>query len=292
MELAHTYSQFYFAAGIHPEHADEVGENDLAEIETLASDEKCAAVGEIGLDYHYPGFDREKQKKLFLRQLELAEKLNLPAVIHSRDATADMVELLAAYKGKAVLHCFSESSEIAKVFLKNGFYLGFGGVVTFQNARRAVESAAICPPEQMLLETDCPYMAPAPFRGKRNDSSFLPLVAEKLAQIKGVTPEEIVKITAQNAKTLFELFKREKNSADADTGSRGRPRVRDHRTDGQPQRHQDRQYQSDQSGRIRQRERIYHSAGQYIRLPRSRRHDAQHRGRDGPSAQKMRGERT
>ncbi len=116
-----------------------------------------------------------------------------------------MVEVLGAYKGKAVLHCFSESPEVAKAFLKNGFYLGFGGVVTFQNARKAVESAALCPLDRMLLETDCPYMAPAPFRGKRNDSSLLPLVAEKLAQIKGVTPEEIVRITARNARTLFKI---------------------------------------------------------------------------------------
>jgi len=205
MELAHKYPQFYFASGIHPEHANEAEENDLAKIETLAADEKCAAIGEIGLDYHYPGFDKAKQKELFLRQLELAVRLNKPAVIHSRDATADMVEILDAYKGAAVLHCFSESSEIAKIFLKHGFYLGFGGVVTFQNARRAVESAAICPFDRMLIETDCPYMAPTPYRGRRNDSSLLPLVAEKLAQIKGVTPEEIVKITAQNAKNLFKI---------------------------------------------------------------------------------------
>jgi len=204
-ELAHKYPQFHFAAGIHPEHANEVGENDLTEIKKLASDEKCAAIGEIGLDYHYPGFDKAKQKELFNRQLELAQKLGKAAVIHSRDATADMVETLGAYKGAAVLHCFSESPEIAKIFLKKGFYLGFGGVVTFKNARRAVESAALCPLDRILLETDCPYMAPAPFRGKRNDSSLLPLVAEKLAQIKGITPEVIVQITAQNAKTLFKI---------------------------------------------------------------------------------------
>lgn len=206
MELTRRYPQFYFAAGIHPEHANENWENDLSEIEKLASDEKCAAIGEIGLDYHYPGFDRAKQKELFLRQLELARKLGKAAVVHSRDATADMVEILSAYKGTAVLHCFSESPEIAKAYLKKGFYLGFGGVVTFQNARRAVESAIICPLDKMLLETDCPYMAPTPYRGKRNDSSLLPLVAEKLAQIKGVTPEEIVESTARNAKTLFHII--------------------------------------------------------------------------------------
>ncbi len=206
MALAHRYEQFYFAAGIHPEHANEVGTNDLAEIEQLASDEKCAAIGEIGLDYHYPGFEKARQKELFLRQLELAIRLNKAAVIHSRDATADMVEILGAYKGAAVLHCFSESPEIAKLYLKNGFYLGFGGVVTFKNARKAVESAAICPLERMLLETDCPYMAPTPFRGKRNDSSLLPLVVEKLALVKGVSPEDIIKITAQNAKTLFKTY--------------------------------------------------------------------------------------
>ena len=205
MELAHKYPQFYFASGIHPELANEAGEDDLAEIEKLASDPKCKAIGEVGLDYHYPGFDKAKQKELFLQQLELAVRLNKPAVIHSRDATADMVEILDAYKGAAVLHCFSESHEIAKHYLKNGYYLGFGGVVTFQNARRAVESAAICPLNRMLLETDCPYMAPTPYRGKRNDSSFLPLVAEKLAQIKGVSVEEITEITAQNAKNLFKI---------------------------------------------------------------------------------------
>ena len=205
MELSHRYPQIYFAAGIHPEHANEAGEDDLKIIEQLAGDKKCAAIGEIGLDYHYPGFDKAKQKELFIKQLELAQKLGKPAVVHSRDATADMVDILCAYKGAAVLHCFSESPEIAKVFFKQGFYLGFGGVVTFQNARRAAESAAICPPERMLLETDCPYMAPTPYRGKRNDSSLLPLVAEKLAQIKGVTPEEIIKITAQNAKTFFKI---------------------------------------------------------------------------------------
>jgi len=205
MYLARRYPQFYFAAGIHPEHASEVGENDLAQIEKLASDEKCVAIGEMGLDNHYPGFDKTRQRELFTRQLELAVKLKKPAVIHSRDATADMVEILSAYKGTAVLHCFSESPETAEIYLKNGFYLGFGGVVTFQNARRAVLSATLCPLEKILLETDCPYMAPAPHRGKRNDSSLLPLVAEKLAQIKGVAPEEIVEITAQNAKNLFKI---------------------------------------------------------------------------------------
>lgn len=205
MELSHRYPQIYFAAGIHPEHANEAGEDDLKIIEQLAGDKKCAAIGEIGLDYHYPGFDKAKQKELFIKQFELAQKLGKPAVVHSRDATADMVEVLDAYKGAAVLHCFSESPEIAKIFLKQGFYLGFGGVVTFQNARRAVESAAVCPLDRMLIETDCPYMAPTPYRGKRNDSSLLPLVAEKLAQIKGVTPEEIIKITAQNAKTFFKI---------------------------------------------------------------------------------------
>ncbi len=205
MELAHKYQQFYFAAGIHPEHANEIGEDDLKDIEQLAADEKCAAIGEVGLDYHYPGFDREKQKELFSKQLELAVRLNKAAVIHSRDATADMGRILSTYKGKAVLHCFSESPETAKIFLAKGFYLGFGGAVTFQNARRAVESAALCPLDKMLLETDCPYMTPTPFRGKRNDSSLLLLVAEKLAQIKCVLPEEIVRITAQNAKNIFNI---------------------------------------------------------------------------------------
>lgn len=205
MKLAEKYDFMYFAAGIHPENAENVSENYEEKIIELSKHEKCKAIGEIGLDYHYDGINKDKQKELFERQLILAQKVNKPVVIHSRDAVEDTLVLLKKYKPKGVVHCFSGSPETAKEIINIGMYIGFTGVLTFKNAKKAVKSAEIIPLDRILLETDCPYMAPEPYRGTRCDSSMIVKVIEKLAQIKGVTPESAAMQTVINTRTLFNL---------------------------------------------------------------------------------------
>lgn len=207
IELAAKYENIYAAVGIHPENCDEAGENFIEEIEQLAKSPKVVAIGEIGLDYHYDGYDREKELEVFEKQLILAQKLDLPVVIHSRDATQDCMELLKKYKPRGVVHCFSGSAETAKEIIALGMYIGFTGVLTFKNARKAVEACDVIPKDRLLLETDCPYMAPVPFRGKRCDSSMIKYTAEKMAEIKGVTPDEMIQICNNNVKTLFGIAK-------------------------------------------------------------------------------------
>ena len=173
-------------------------------MEALLSHPKIVAVGEIGLDYHWEDeCPREKQKEVLIAQLKLAKKHDLPVVIHDREAHGDMMDILRKYKPKGVVHCFSGSTELAQETVKLGMYIGLGGVVTFKNARHSVEVAKAIPLDRLLTETDAPYMAPVPFRGKRCDSSMLPRVAERLAEIRGVTPEEIIASTCRNAKRLF-----------------------------------------------------------------------------------------
>lgn len=203
--LSQKYPQIYAAVGVHPEDCSKVYDGYIEELEQLSRNEKVVAIGEIGLDYHYDGFDREKQIEVFEQQLILAQRLNLPVVIHSRDATKDCMELLKKYKPKGVVHCFSGSAETAKEIISLGMYIGFTGVLTFKNARKAIEACEVIPTDRLLLETDCPYMAPVPFRGKRCDSTMIRFTAEKMAEIKGVTPDKIQEICNNNAKILFAI---------------------------------------------------------------------------------------
>ena len=203
--LSQKYPQIYAAVGVHPEDSSKVYDGYIEELEQLSRNEKVVAIGEIGLDYHYDGFDREKQIEVFEQQLILAQRLDLPVVIHSRDATKDCMELLKKYKPKGVVHCFSGSAETAKEIISLGMYIGFTGVLTFKNARKAIEACEVIPTDRLLLETDCPYMAPVPFRGKRCDSTMIRFTAEKMAEIKGVTPDKIQEICNNNAKILFAI---------------------------------------------------------------------------------------
>lgn len=201
--LSQKYDKIYFAAGVHPHEASAIGENDFDEIKKLLSDPKCMAVGEIGLDYHYDFSPRETQIEVFEYQLKLAKELDMPVVIHNREAHQDTWELLKKYKPKGVVHCFSGSVEMAKDILSIGMYIGLGGATTFKNAKTPVAVAKMLPTDRLLIETDCPYMTPVPHRGKRNDSSYIPYIAELMAEVRGVTAQEILDMTAENAKRLF-----------------------------------------------------------------------------------------
>lgn len=205
LAFADKYDFFYAACGFHPEEANDIKDEDFDTLKTLLKNEKCVAVGEIGLDYYYDFVPREVQREVFERQLSLACELNLPVIIHDREAHGDTMELLRKYKPNGVLHCFSGSKEIAKEAVDLGLYIGFGGALTFKNAVKPIEACDAVPMDRILLETDCPYMAPVPMRGKRNVSSFIPFVAEKMAEIKGNTPQEILNITANNTCKLFNI---------------------------------------------------------------------------------------
>lgn len=207
VKLADKYNIFYAAVGIHPEFANIVDEEVIEKLMELAENKKVRAIGEIGLDYHYEeNPSREIQKNAFIKQMELAEKLNLPVVIHDRDAHEDTLNILKKFpKVIGVIHCFSGSSEFAKECLKLGYYIGFTGVVTFKNAKKIVEVAKIVPEDRMLLETDCPYMAPEPNRGKRNRSDYIEYIAEKIADIRRDIPINVKNRTIANTKRLFNL---------------------------------------------------------------------------------------
>ena len=206
LSLAERFPFVYAAVGIHPEDMEGLNSESLRTIRLLALHEKCVAIGEIGLDYYWEATHKTEQKELFAAQLELAEELNLPVIVHDREAHADCLEITARFpKARGVFHCFSGSAEMAKELLKRGWYLGFDGPVTYKNARKSLEVLEIVPPERILIETDSPYMTPVPFRGKRNDSANLVYIIEKIAEIKGMTPEEIEVITWENGKRLFEI---------------------------------------------------------------------------------------
>ena len=205
-ELTQRYDYFWGAAGIHPEEARDLPEDWLAQVTGWLKKPKMVAVGEIGLDYHWlDACPKERQQEVFDQQLELANKLSLPVVVHDREAHADTLAFLRKHRPQGVLHCFSGSWETAKEVLGLGMYIGLGGVVTFKNARHPVEVAQNVPLDRLLLETDCPYMAPVPHRGKRNDSSLIPLVAEKIGELRGMDLQEILDITQENAKRLFHI---------------------------------------------------------------------------------------
>ena len=206
-KLSQKYDYIYAAVGSHPDVADEVNENVLEEYRKLCKlNPKIRAIGEIGLDYHYEDIPREIQLKAFRMQMELARELGLPAIVHERDAHEDGMAVVKEFPETCgVFHCYSGSAEMAKELVKRGWYIGFTGVLTFKNARKAIEVASQIPLDRIVLETDCPYMSPEPFRGKRNDPGKLYRMAERLAEIRGMTLEEIHEITTENGKRLYRL---------------------------------------------------------------------------------------
>lgn len=202
--LAQEFPFVYAAVGWHPEEWQSWNGESMALLRSLCAQPKVVAIGEIGLDYYWAeNPPKERQMELFRQQVLLAKELGLPVIIHDREAHADTLALLRELHPAGVLHCFSGSVEMAKEVAALGMYLGFTGAITFKNARKAPQAAAAVPADRLLIETDCPYMAPEPYRGKRCDSSMLPRVAERLAEIRGVTPEEIIASTCRNAKRLF-----------------------------------------------------------------------------------------
>ena len=205
LSLAEKYPYIYGAVGVHPSDSGELTEETFLELTKACQHEKVVAVGEIGLDYYWQEPEKKIQKKWFERQLLLAQEVSLPVIIHSREAakdTLDMMCALHAEKSGGVIHCFSYSKEMAAEFLKLDYYFGIGGVVTFQNAKKLREAVAYIPIDKLLLETDSPYLAPVPNRGKRNNSGNIPYIAQELAQIKGVSYEEIIAATRQNSERL------------------------------------------------------------------------------------------
>ena len=203
--LSERYDFVWAAVGLHPEELTGVTDADFDALVPLYQHEKVVAVGEIGLDYYWDTVPKQTQLDAFERQLALANQLHLPVIIHDREAHGDTFALLRKYRPQGVLHCFSGSAELAKEALSLGLYIGLGGAVTFKNARKPVEVAAMLPADRLLLETDAPYMAPVPYRGKRNDSSLIAHVAERLGEIRSEDPQEIVDRCRENAETLFQL---------------------------------------------------------------------------------------
>ena len=208
LELAHKYDFIYAAVGVHPSDCGELNEDNIELLREWSQDGRCVAIGEIGLDYHWPDPEPEIQKKWFKRQLELARDQRLPVIIHSRDAAQDTVDIMIQEHAEeigGIVHCFSYSKEIANRCVDMGFYIGIGGVLTFKNGRKLREVVENTPMERLVLETDCPYLSPEPFRGKRNSSLNIPYVVTALSQIKGISEEEVISITEQNAKRVYHL---------------------------------------------------------------------------------------
>ena len=212
LKLMKRYPKVYGMLGVHPSEVEELSEETLSWIKNEAmansinSGGKVVAVGEIGLDYHYPEPTRDIQKLWFERQLEVAREIHLPVNIHSRDAAQDTMDILKAHDAGSIggiIHCYSYSREMARDYLNMDFFFGIGGVVTFKNARKTVEAVEYIPIDHIVLETDAPYLAPTPYRGERNDSSRLSLVASKIAEIKGITADEVIRITGQNAGKVY-----------------------------------------------------------------------------------------
>lgn len=207
IEMSKRYKNFYTSAGFHPECIDELPDNHMSVLEDIVDrNPQVMAIGEIGLDYHYDGYDREAQIRLLSEQLEFASDRDLPVILHCRDALQDFMELLKRYRPKGVVHCFSGSAEIAEEILKLGMYIGFTGVLTFKNAKKAKRALEAVPMDRLLLETDCPYMAPEPFRGKRCISDMIAETARYAAEIKGVEIQSLIDQTNENACRLFKIF--------------------------------------------------------------------------------------
>ena len=207
VDLVQKYPFMYAAVGIHPDEVGSLNEERFQQMKELCKQEKVVAVGEIGLDYYWDNESHDVQKEWFVRQLDLARELNLPVLIHSREAAADTMEIMKEHgQGlRGVIHCYSYSKEQAKEYVKMGYYIGVGGVVTFKNARKLKETVEEIPLTSIVLETDCPYLAPVPFRGKRNNSSYIKYVAEEIAEIKGISYEAVVEQTEKNARDMYNL---------------------------------------------------------------------------------------
>lgn len=204
LKLVESYDYIYGVLGVHPDGADSTPENFTETLERdILSQPKIRAIGEIGLDYHYEGYTKEKQMWLFEEQLKLARKLCMPVVIHSRDACEDTMKLLREYRPEGVMHCFGYSAETAKEVISLGMYIGFTGVLTFKNAKKALRALEQVPVDRLLLETDCPYMAPEPYRGQRSDSSMIAKTAEKAAEVLGMSTQQLLDITNENAKRFY-----------------------------------------------------------------------------------------
>ena len=206
MDLKDKYDMVYVTIGYHPEYADTITESDLDYLKSLLGEKKIVGIGEIGLDYHYTKENKDNQIWLFEEQLKIAEEFNLPVVIHSRDATMDIINTLKKYKVKGIIHCFSGSLETANIYISMGFLLGIGGVVTFKNSKLK-DVVKEVPLESIVLETDSPYLAPVPFRGKINSSKYLEYIANFIAEIKNISLEELAEITSRNASSLFDFNK-------------------------------------------------------------------------------------
>lgn len=207
VELAKNFDMFYAAVGIHPENADEFNEEVIKEIREYVKYEKVKAIGEIGLDYYWEeNPPREVQKEVFRAQMKLADELNLPVIIHDRDAHGDTLEIMKEFPNViGVVHCFSGSVEFAKECIKLGYYIGFTGVLTFKNAKKLVDVCREIPADRMLVETDCPFMTPVPFRGKRNKSDYIKYIIDKMSEIRGISGEEMNEILLNNKRNLFKI---------------------------------------------------------------------------------------
>lgn len=207
VKLTEEYPFIYGAIGVHPDEVGALDEEQFARMSALLDQEKIVALGEIGLDYYWDNESHDLQKKWFIRQLELAREKDMPVIIHSREAAADTMEIMKQYAAgmKAVIHCYSYSAEMAKEYVKMGYYIGVGGVVTFKNAKKLKQVVEDIPLSSIVLETDCPYLAPVPYRGKRNCSLYLPYVAEQIAELKATTVEEVIRQTEKNARGLYRI---------------------------------------------------------------------------------------
>ena len=214
IELAKKYPHIYAAIGVHPHDAEAMTDDNIQELERMAAYERVVAIGEIGLDYYYDNSPRDVQKRRFVDQIELANRTGLPIIVHNRDAHGDTLDIIGQNRNKihgGVMHCYSGSVEMMREFIDLGLYISLGGPVTFKNAKKPVEVAREVPLERLLIETDCPYLTPHPFRGKRNDPSYVSLVAQRIAEIRGISAEEVARVTFQNALDLFKIeYEREK----------------------------------------------------------------------------------
>lgn len=205
IEFTEKYDYFYCAVGIHPSNITDASYEELDKIKELYRRDKCVAVGEIGLEYHYDFVPKDLQLDIFEKQLRLANELDLPVIVHDREAHEDTMNLLKKYKPKGVVHCFSGSVEMAKEVLNLGMYIGLGGAITFKNARKPLEVAEYLPSDRLLLETDCPYMSPVPFRGQRNSSDLIAFSAKKIAEVRNTDTQQLINIAAENAHRLFKI---------------------------------------------------------------------------------------
>ena len=208
VDAVNRYPMMYGAVGVHPSDTADLTESDMDTLKEYAGKDKILAIGEIGLDYYWDEPEREIQKKWFEAQIELAREVRLPIIIHSRDAAADTLDIMKAHHGdelNGVIHCFSYSPEMAQIYLDMGYYLGIGGVVTFKNSKKLKEVVKMTPLERIVLETDCPYLTPEPHRGKRNDSSYLTHVVDCISELKGISAQEIITATYENAMKMYRI---------------------------------------------------------------------------------------